>query len=164
MSVRTTSFFIFVAFLLSPALTVRSERQTIISFTSASSVSAQTGPVYDSYKGVKIGMPAAEVRAKLGKPKEESDAEDLYEISPLETARVFYEPDKTVRVVSIMYSGDMNLAPTPKTVVGTDVPAKEDGGIYKMMQYPKAGFWISYVKTGGEGPIVIVTMQKMAKE
>ena len=124
----------------------------------------QTKPPYDSYKGITIGMPTTDVRTKLGKPTDESDAEDDFTFSETESARVFYDDKKTVRVISIMYTGDLKLAPTPKTVVGTDVPPKPDGGIQKTVQYPKAGFWISYSRTGGDDAIVMITLQKMAKE
>ena len=42
-----------------------------------------------------------------------------------------------------------------------DVAPKEDGGIFKMNRYPKAGFWISYNKTAGADPMIIIAMQKM---
>ena len=109
-------------------------------------------------------MSTVDVRAKLGKPKEESDAEDDFVFSESESVRVFYDANKTVRVISIMYTGDMKLAPAPKAIVGTDIEAKPDGGMHKTVQYPKAGFWISYVRTGGNDAIVLVTIQKMAKE
>ena len=34
-----------------------------------------------------------------------------------------------------------------KDVFGEDVPAKADGGVSKMVRYPKAGYWISYNMT-----------------
>jgi hypothetical protein len=30
-----------------------------------------------------------------------------------------------------------------------------------MVKYPKAGYWISYLKTGGDQPLVMITVQKM---
>ena len=124
----------------------------------------QTKALYDSYKGVNIGMPAADARTKLGKPKDQSDAEDYYEISGSESARLFYDENKFVRVISIMYTGNLKVAPTAKSVIGSDIEAKPDGGMHKTVQYPKAGFWISYVRTGGDDAIVMITIQKMAKE
>ncbi|MEO7673514.1 MAG: hypothetical protein ABIU09_05490 [Pyrinomonadaceae bacterium] len=124
----------------------------------------QTKPAYDSYKGITIGMAAADVRTKLGKPADQSDTEDDFSFSDSESARVFYNPDKTVRVISIMYTGDLKSAPAAKAIVGADIAPKPDGGQHRTVQYPKAGFWISYVRTGGDDPMVIVTLQRMAKE
>lgn len=137
---------------------------TLGGYFSTSAQGVQTKPVYDSYKGITIGMPTADVRTKLGKPTDESDAEDDFTFSETESARVFYDEKKTVRVISVMYTGDLKLAPTPKAIVGTDIPPKPDGGIQKTVHYPKAGFWISYSRTGGDDAIVIITLQKMAKE
>ncbi len=124
----------------------------------------QIKPTYDSYKGVNIGMTIADARIKLGKPTDQSDVEDDFTVSDSESARVFYDANKTVRAICIMYTGNLKSAPVPRAIIGADIVAKPDGGLQKTIQYPKAGFWISYVRTGGDDAIVMITMQKMAKE
>jgi len=116
-------------------------------------------PVFAGYKGVMIGMKMDDARTKLGTPKDKSDSEDYYVYSDNESVQVLYGPDKTVRVLSINYLG--KGAPTPTEILGMDVTAKPDGGINKMVKYPKSGFWISYLKTGGNDPMTVITVQKM---
>lgn len=129
-------------------------------------ISAQTTTPapYSAYRGISVGMTSADVRTKLGKPADQSDAEDDFTFSDTESARIFYDQNKAVRVISIMYTGDLKSAPGAKAIIGTDIEAKPDGGLHKTVQYPKAGFWISYVRTGGDDAIVIVTIQKMDKQ
>ena len=130
----------------------------------SSFLAAQTAqkPVYAGYRGVMIGTTMADARTKLGAAKDKSDTEDYYVYSDNESAQVLYGPDKTVRVISINYIG--KNAPSPMDVLGTSVEAKPDGSMNKMVRYPKSGFWISYLKTGGDDPMVVVTVQKMAVE
>ncbi len=116
-------------------------------------------PVFKAYRGVAIGMSAVEARAALGEPKEKSDTEDLFEPADNEEARVFYDGSGKVRAIAVMYTGDISKAPKPKAVVGEDVPAREDGGVFKRVEYNKQGYWISYVKVAGDNPMVIITMQ-----
>jgi hypothetical protein len=116
--------------------------------------------VFSGYKDVTIGMPAAEVREKLGSPKEKSDTVDLYIFSDDESAQFYYQEGK-VTAIMITYAGDLNKAPTPKAVFGEDAEANTEGGIFKMVRYPKAGFWISYNRTTGDDAIVTIAMQKI---
>ena len=51
--------------------------------------------------------------------------------------------------------------PTCKDVLGADEQAKPDGSLYKMMRYPKAGYWVSYSRTAGNSPTITITMQKI---
>ncbi len=118
-------------------------------------------PAYSSYKGVAIGMTMDEARAKLGSPKDKSDEQDSFVFSDNESAQVYYNATKMVNAVMITYSGKIDAAPTAKAVFGEDADAKPDGGIFKMVRYPKAGFWISYNKTAGKDPLIIVAIQKM---
>ena len=129
----------------------------------ASAVPAPTPgvPPYAGYKGVTIGTPAGEARTKLGVPKEKSDEQDFYIFSETESAQVYYDAAKTVSAIMVTYNGKLDSAPTAKAIFGEDAAAKPDGGIFKMERYPKAGFWISYNKTSGDEPIVIVAIQKM---
>jgi hypothetical protein len=121
-------------------------------------------PVFTEYRGIKIGMTTEEVRAKLGDPKDKYETEDDFEFSENESARIVYGPDKKVTTISVMFTGNLAGAPTPKAVIGGAIEPRADGGMYKMVQYPKHGFWITYSKTGGATPMVIITMQKMAAE
>ncbi|MDT4953009.1 MAG: hypothetical protein QOJ02_1147 [Acidobacteriota bacterium] len=140
---------------------------TLACISGASVARAQNGdsmkktdkPIYVGYKGVSIGMDAVEARKKLGDPKDKSDAQDFYIFSDKETAQVFYDKGK-VMAVSVNYLGDKN-APLPKVVLGLDIEAKADGGMYKLVRYPEAGYWVSYNRTGGDDPLVTVTMQRI---
>jgi hypothetical protein len=41
------------------------------------------------------------------------------------------------------------------------VEAKPDGTLYKLVQYPEAGYWVAYSRTAGDAPFTIITMQAM---
>ena len=63
--------------------------------------------------------------------------------------------------LALIYMDAGANAPTAKAVMGTDIEAKPDGSLYKLVRYPKAGYWVSYSRTAGDAPIVSVTMQKI---
>jgi hypothetical protein len=114
-----------------------------------------------AYKGIGIGATADDVRKKLGDPKDKSDPQDLFVFSEEESAQFLYGPDKKVTAIMVTFSGKLTGAPTAKDVFGEDVPPRPDGGISKMVRYPKAGFWISYNKIVGDDSMVSIAMQKM---
>lgn len=117
-------------------------------------------PAFQEYRGVQLGMITDEVRKKLGDPKSKSDAEDFWIFNEEEMALVLY--DKTHKVITI--SADFtnaNKAITAKQVFGSDIEAKADGSAYKMVRYPKAGYWISYNRTGGASPLTTITLKKI---
>ncbi len=105
------------------------------------SMSQQTiGPLYTNYRGVRIGMSVDEAREKLGKPKSKGTRQDFYVFSKNESAEVFYLNGK-VSAVSVDYVGGDSGAPTPVDVFGTDVKPMKSGRVYKLVRYPKAGYW-----------------------
>jgi hypothetical protein len=139
--------------------TPQATQETAKSVDSKSVTPAAT-PVFTSYRGVSIGMSADEVRRKLGKPEEKFDDMDLFVFSDKERARIFYDKEKKARAISITYSGTGGSAPLPAAVLGTEIESKEDGSMHKMITYPEAGYWVSYSRTAGESPLVLITMQK----
>jgi hypothetical protein len=118
-------------------------------------------PLFNAYRGVHLGMSADEARKKLGEPKEKGTEQDFYIFSETETAQIVY--DKTQKVVTI--SADFTTAGseviTAKQVFGADIDPKADGSVYKMVRYPKAGYWLSYNRTSGASPLTTVTLQKI---
>ena len=118
-------------------------------------------PVYREYKGVRLGMTAAEVRQRLGRPEESSEREDFFIFSDNERARVLYGSDGKAMTIVATYIGAGSNAPSPQAVVGTAIEANQDGSMHRMERYPAAGYWVSYSRTAGDSPLVIITMQKM---
>jgi hypothetical protein len=51
--------------------------------------------------------------------------------------------------------------PSCKDVLGADAEKKTDGSVYKLIRYPKAGYWVSYSRTAGSDATVTVTMQRI---
>lgn len=117
-------------------------------------------PLFTSYKGVSIGMSTKEVRDKLGNPKEASDGMDYYAPSEAEYIQVYYDNSK-VSAITVTFSGKLDGAPDCKAVFGEQAEVKPDGGIFKMVRYPKAGFWISYNKIIGDDPMIMIAIKKI---
>jgi hypothetical protein len=116
-------------------------------------------PLYTEYRGVRIGMTALDVRAKLGEPLQKADDGDFYAFSEKETAQIAYDAAHIVKTVSVDYVGGIG-APDYKAVVGSDVDVKPDGGIYKVVHYDALGLWVYYNRSAGDAPIVTITLQK----
>ena len=55
---------------------------------------------------------------------------------------------------------DPDKAPASKAVLGTELPAGADGRMYRLVRYPKVGYWVSYSRTAGDSPLITVMMQK----
>jgi hypothetical protein len=120
----------------------------------------ETG-VFKEYRGVQLGMTADEARKKLGVPKDKSDEQDFFIFNENETAQIVYDPTHKVVTISADFLSTDASVPTGKQVFGSDVEAKPDGSMYKMVRFPKAGYWLSYNRTGGGSPLTTVTLQKI---
>lgn len=127
----------------------------------AAAQTEEAAPAYRDYKGVAIGMSAAEARAKLGSPTEKGDAQDFYNVSDKQTVQVYYGADKKVSAVVVTYLDARGEVPAPRSIFGSDAEAKPDGSLHRMERYPKAGFWLSYSRTAGDTPLVVVTLSKI---
>jgi hypothetical protein len=147
------SFFVTVILILPPAASAQ---------RSKGSVEPQDeSPTFNQFRGVKIGMAADEARKKLGNPRDKSAEQDFYMVNDNEALQVFYDKAGAVTAISIDFMSGASSIPTSKDLFGADAEAKSDGSIYKMIRYPKAGFWVSYSRTAGNEATVTITMQKI---
>lgn len=117
-------------------------------------------PPFSAYKGVRIGMTADEARKLLGNPTEKDDKQDVYSFNENESCQVYYDETKKVSAVSITYLGGKSV-PTAKAVLGDDAEARQDGSVYKLIRFPKAGYWVSYTRTSGAEPMTVIAIQKL---
>jgi len=119
-------------------------------------------PLFSEFKGVRIGTSTDEARKKLGNPKEKGDDQDLYMFGENQAVQIYYDKaTKKVTAISIDFMNGANSIPAAKDVIGSDMDAKADGSAYKLVRYPKAGYWVSYSRTAGKEPMITITMQKL---
>ena len=114
-------------------------------------------PLFREYRGVRLGMTAAETRAKLGEPAMKSDEQDFYVISSNETVQIAYRAQK-VATISIDYAGGVG-APDYKTVVGEGLLLERpDGSLFRMVMYDSERFWVTYNRSASAVPLVTITI------
>lgn len=119
-------------------------------------------PVFLEYRGIQIGWIADEVRKKLGTPVDKGDEQDLFVFNEKETCQVVYDKATgKVTAISVDFTIGASSVITPQQVFGSDIESKPDGSKYKLVRYPKAGYWVSYNRTAGDTPMVTITMQKL---
>jgi hypothetical protein len=124
------------------------------------SVAAQTRvqqPLYREYRGVQLGMTAADARAKLGEPALKSDDQDYYIFSSNESAQVVYNAAHQVVTISADYTGGVG-APDYKAVVGEGLLQRPDGSVFRMVMNDAERFWVSYNRSATVVPIVTITI------
>jgi hypothetical protein len=140
----------------------RSSREAAVARTTAGErPKGEDEPLFSEYKGVRIGMMADEARKKLGNPQDKSDEQDFYVFNDQESAQVFYDKMHKTYAISVNYLGANTNTPLPKAVFGSDIEGKPDGSMFKMVRYPKAGYWVSYSRTSGSDPIISITIQRI---
>lgn len=123
--------------------------------------SAEVLPAFHEYRGVQLGMTAAEVRKKLGDPKDKSAEQDFYLFTDTEMAQVVYDKTEKVIAISADFMSANSATPSAKDVLGSEVEAKPDGSMHKMLRFPKAGYWLSYSRTSGADAVVTIQLQKI---
>jgi hypothetical protein len=133
-----------------------------IAQTQKKTAGGEEAPIFLEYRGVQIGWLADDVRKKLGAPADKGDEQDVYKFSDSESCQVLYDKaTRKVTAISVDFSNASTTAFTPQQVFGADIETKPDGSKYKMVRYPKAGYWVSYYRSSGDSPMITVTMQKM---
>jgi hypothetical protein len=119
-----------------------------------------TAPAFNEYRGVQLGMISDDVRKKLGDPRDKGEEQDFWVFNEEEMAQIVYDKAHKVITISADFT-NANKAITAKQVFGSDIEAKADGSVYKMVRYPKAGYWLSYNRTGGSTPLTTITLQRI---
>lgn len=149
---RSTFRFLFLALsALIACATITAQRQA----------QTEDRPLFAQFRGVSIGTPADEVRKKLSGLRDKSDELDIFMINDNQSVQVYYDKGKTVSAISIDFMSGGSEAPAPKDVIGAEPDKRADGSAYRMVRYPKAGYWVSYSKTAGDSPTITITMQKI---
>jgi len=127
---------------------------------SSAATPAVQQPLFTEYKGIKLGMSAKEVRAKLGDPVLKDDAMDYFIFADGVTAQFVYDTAHAVRTISIDYAGGTG-APEYRAVIGTELETRPDGSAYKIVRYESLGFWVSYNRSTGPVITITITIQKI---
>src|SRR5262249_19969693 len=117
-------------------------------------------PAFHELRGVHIGMLADDCRKKLGTPRDKSPEQDFYLFNDNEAVQINYDKTGVVSAISVDFMSGAKPVPTSKDVFGSESEAKADGSIFKRVDYPKAGYWISYSRTAGSDPTITITIQR----
>jgi hypothetical protein len=121
----------------------------------------EAAPVFNEYRGVAIGMTADDVRKKLGNPKDKGATDDTFVFNDKEQLQIVYDAAHKVVTVSADFQSGASGVPAAKAVLGSELEAKADGSMYRMVRYPKAGYWVSFSRTAGDTPLISIMIQKI---
>jgi hypothetical protein len=157
-SFPTFGFLLTVVLIAVNAVSVTAQRKT---GAPPAVIAEEASGSFHVYRGIQLGMTADEVRQKLGEPKDKGTEQDFYVFNEWETAQIVYDKSQKVVTISADFLTQSPDVLTAKQVFGADIEAKPDGSGYKLVRFPKAGYWLSYNRTSGTSPMTTVTLQKI---
>lgn len=155
---RVATFLVVAIGLLFPLANLNAQAPRRVSVTTPPE---EESNLFKDYRGVQLGMTADEVRKKLGDPRDKGEEQDFFMFNDTETVQIVYDKTHKVITISADFMTTGSSVPTPKQVFGTEVEPKSDGSVYRMVRFPKAGYWVSYNRTSGDAPLTTVTLQKI---
>ncbi len=66
--------------------------------------------------------------------------------------------DRSARTAGVRRRG--HFTGTSFSVLGAEIEARPDGSMYRMSNYPQAGYRVAYSRTPGDALMVMITRQK----
>lgn len=128
------------------------------SFVLGATHAAQPVKVLREYKGIKLGMKRADVRAALGNPESTAANSDDFKLTGEDTMTVHYNND-AVKAIQLAFYDPKN-APAWKDVVG-DAQTIElaTGAKTARKEMHEEKFWVS-IYQNKEGTIVRITISR----
>ena len=127
----------------------------------ATAAKAIQTPAMTEFRKAGIGTTAADLKQAWGKPEVEDKTGFIYQFSDKEMAQVALDGDQKVDTIAVTFQ-DGAGAPKPEDVFGPGekIERKGGGGVFHMVRYPEAGYWVSYFSQG-DGKAVIITYKKI---
>jgi hypothetical protein len=126
--------------------------------TASNTQTAASANVMREYKGVKLGMTRAEVRASMGKAELKEKAKDRFIIKGDDRLTVYYNDDQ-VKAIHL-YFIDAKNAPAWTDVVGdAQVEQMENGAKRARRDLIEEKFWVSMYQ-GKDGAFTTITISR----
>ena len=118
-------------------------------------------PAMTEFRKAGIGTTVDDLKAAWGKPEVEDKTGFIFQFSEKEMAQVALDAGGKVDTIAVTFQ-DGTGAPKAEDVFGPSekIERKPDGGVFHMVRYPEAGYWVSYFSQG-EGKAVIITYKKI---
>jgi hypothetical protein len=122
---------------------------------------AVNAPAMTEFRKAGIGTTADDLKKEWGKPEVEDKSGFIFQFSEKEMAQVALDADQKVDTIAVTFR-DGAGAPKAQEVFGPKekIERKGDGGVFHMVRYPEAGYWVSYFSQG-DGKTVIITYKKI---
>ena len=118
-------------------------------------------PAMAEFRKAGIGTTADDLKKAWGRPELEDKTGFIFQFNDKEMAQVAIDAGGKVDTIAVTFQ-DGAGAPKAEDVFGPGekIERKADGGVFHMVRYPEAGYWVSYFSQG-EGKTVIITYKKI---
>ncbi|MEP7337660.1 MAG: hypothetical protein ABI977_07925 [Acidobacteriota bacterium] len=94
------------------------------------------------YRGVRLGMTDAEVRAAVGKPKTDSKDRDEYELKDDGSLTIHYDNGQ-VKAIQLYFANPKNAPPWPEVIGDAEIVQNENGSKHARVVVSEEHFWVT---------------------
>lgn len=121
-------------------------------------VIAQEPHIMRDYKGVRLGMKAAEVEATLGKPENKTDTSEEFKIGDDDTLTVHYDGE-VVKAIMLYFVDSKNVPAWDQVVGKAEIKEQGNGAKVARVEVSEEKFWVSMYRNK-DGSMVTITISR----